>query len=262
MRKTTKSNGTEADRIQQLLTLLYDGNQSKMAEDIGIAQPVISRVVTGKHQPGKRLLSAIAAHPKVNPGWLATGLGDPLLSAVRPETTSGWPVPIARCLLPGLPVEHHHLLTPEVHYVPGVTYRDTIYAIRARDCMTDQLAQLHRILAADLLLVDADATAWKKSINVLEGKLCAIRTAAGDMHSIQFHQVFVNERGNGIFYETDDQIQKRLGQIADSREVRKQYGKEQRSILLDGDGSENPKQIETLKANDLLGIAIELRRIF
>lgn len=100
------SDSTAADRIRWLLTTVWQGNRSEMARAAGVSHAVIVRVASGEQNPGRRLLQAIAAVPKVNPGWLLAGQGAPLLSVSTEGPADGWPVPVTSTLLPG-PVEEH-----------------------------------------------------------------------------------------------------------------------------------------------------------
>src|SRR4051794_24015954 len=98
--------GPQAARIKRLLEILFSGHQRRMAEETGLSHGLLSEIVNGRKGPGRRVLDAIAGHPKVNPHWLYLGEGEPLLTAHSNEPSGGWSVPIARAILPG-PVADH-----------------------------------------------------------------------------------------------------------------------------------------------------------
>src|SRR5436190_21351486 len=96
---------TPAGRIAWLLTHLFGGNMRRMAEAVGVTHSVLSKVVGGQQGPGRRLLESIASHPKVNPDWLFSGEGEPLLAASHPGTGEIWEAPISHILLSKPPTE-------------------------------------------------------------------------------------------------------------------------------------------------------------
>src|SRR4051794_2903827 len=97
---------TLAGRIAWLLIHLFGGNMRRMAEAVGVTPSVLSKVVGGQQGPGRRLIEAICSLPKLNPSWLISGEGEPLLAARHPGPGQVWEAPIARVLLSGSPAEH------------------------------------------------------------------------------------------------------------------------------------------------------------
>ena len=81
---------------------------------------MLSKIATGEQSPGRRLLEAIASHPKVNPAWLLSGEGTPLLAEKPNVPTEGWPVKIASKLLPGPLDQHRRLLLDDTFPVAGI----------------------------------------------------------------------------------------------------------------------------------------------
>jgi transcriptional regulator with XRE-family HTH domain len=81
-----------AARVWEVLQCYFLGSQSEMARQLGMTQPAISLVVTGKREPGPRLLNAIARLPGVSADWISSGKGTlPERQAVRDPR---------RCFLP------------------------------------------------------------------------------------------------------------------------------------------------------------------
>jgi hypothetical protein len=68
-----------AERVKWLLNKLWAGHQTRMADDIGVNQSSIGNVIHGRREPGRAMLMSIASVPLVNPAWLLTGEGSPLI---------------------------------------------------------------------------------------------------------------------------------------------------------------------------------------
>ena len=116
---------TLAKRFLYYLDTVFRGNQSMMAQQLGCSQAVISKIKTGRQPPGQRLLSALARHPKINPAWLLTGEGQPLLCGDGRLA--------CRRLARSSPVARHVLRAAST--IIGASYRDTMFRSLAR-CFT------------------------------------------------------------------------------------------------------------------------------
>jgi hypothetical protein len=226
-----------------------------MSQAIGIAQPVISRVASGKQQPGSRFLEALAAHPKVNPMWLHTGDGDPLLESHGAATAAGWPIPVAGALLPGPPADYPELLTARVEYVPGVLYRETVYAVEAANCVPAILDSSERLFPTDLIVIDTDASRWRGNVQFLNGRLCAVANVADDVNRILLQRVYVDDA---------EPSELRLREHADPRHesIEGVYGKRFRLIRFKGEEEEcAPKpELEPLSPLQVAGASLQLIR--
>ncbi len=99
----------EADRIRYLLANCWAGNQNQMARDLGCSQSSLSRVVSGKLRPGKRLLKLITDFG-VSPKWLFQGIGEPLAERPRPPAGVDFRLPVVTYPLAGPPGEHRDRL--------------------------------------------------------------------------------------------------------------------------------------------------------
>ena len=89
-------------RIEQLLRLEWADNKSAMARVLGVSQPVISRVTSGRQEPPASLLLALAKRPRMNLRWLFLGEGEPLTQRDL-GAGGGRFCSVARRLLPGAP---------------------------------------------------------------------------------------------------------------------------------------------------------------
>ena len=170
---------TSGGRIAILLRDVWGGNQRKMAEDGGVSQPAISKVVRGDQPPGRRLLELVAADPKVNPDWVLRGVGGPT-PAPAPESTGGdWMVPVAGCILPGHPRRHAALLTGARLPVATFYRSESRYLLAVQSGDPVVPAEGERVDPGDHLLMEADRDAWLGNRMVLVGKLVALRLGGG-----------------------------------------------------------------------------------
>jgi hypothetical protein len=147
----------------------------RMAEDAGIGHAVISKIVNRTQAPGRRVLEAIASLPRVNPGWVYAGEGEPLLAVQEDVHQSGWAVPISSVLLPGLPAEHRPLLGGLTLPVAFEHFSVSRYAYQVKSSDAIVLAAETRIAPGDFLVLEADRAAWTGSLSVLFGRVCCIR---------------------------------------------------------------------------------------
>jgi len=165
---------TPAGRITWLLVHLFDGNMRRMAEAVGVTHSIVSKIVGGQQVPGRRLMESIASHPKVNPGWLASGEGEPLLAARHPGPAECWEAPISQYLLPGPPAEHDRLFAGTSFPLAGGFYRPTRYLYRVGGGDPIARADAEKVAPGDLLLLDAGAEIWRANRQVLANALVVL----------------------------------------------------------------------------------------
>lgn len=165
---------TASERVSWLLEHLWSGNRSQMARDIGVSHSVLAKIAAGTQSAGRRLLGAIASHPKVNPGWLLTGQGEPLLAASTASPADGWPLPISRQLLWLRPSEQREFFTGETFPVPGALYRETRYWLRVLPANSLVQLPLWAVRPHDLLLMETDPAYWA-SAEQIDELICAVR---------------------------------------------------------------------------------------
>lgn len=250
---------TPSDRVRFVLTTVFGDNQSAMSRAVGIAQPVISKVILGRQAPGKRFLQAVADLPKINPAWVFHGEGQPLLATQDIEEKHGWPVPVADGLLPGPPVDHQEMLTTRVEYVPRAIYRDTVYAVEARHCRPVVDDPAERMRAADLVFVDADAGRWQSNLQVLHDRLCAVSVPTESGFVIRMQRVPPDlqdsRRKARRFTDSDTDLAKR-------KVAKAEYGKNLRSIDVDGAPEQLDQNLVDVDVDQIVGIAVQLIRNF
>ena len=163
-------------RIGWLLKKVWQGSQTKMARDIGVSQSVISHVVVGRQEPGRKLLAAIASNPLVNSRWLITGEGEPLVAQfTEPGRRALY---VATGLFEGLPEEHSECLGSMLE-VPLRLYRATRYWVEIpADCSLVSDNSL-KIAAGDLVLFEPDRHGWPVD---LKGHPCIVQDDDGGLH--------------------------------------------------------------------------------
>ena len=172
---TPGSESTPAERVTWLLDSVWNGNRSEMARSVGVTHSVLAKIAAGQQDPGRRLLSAVASHPKVNPAWLLTGVGAPLLAVDDAGPSSGWPVPIATQLLPGQVADYRTLLSADTFPLAGAFYRPSRYCYRLSRHSPLVKSSRPRFAEGDLLLLETDS-AWWFDEEMVDDKFCVVRT--------------------------------------------------------------------------------------
>lgn len=158
-----------AKRVEWVLKNVWEGVQVKMASDIGVTQSAISNIITGRQQPGRKFLAAVASNPAINSKWLISGDGEPL---ARPNSEPGRrALYVARTLFEGLPDDHGDCLGDMLE-VPLRLYRPTRYWFEIpADCPLVSVSSL-KIAVGDLMLFEPDQKGWPDSI---KGHPCIIK---------------------------------------------------------------------------------------
>jgi len=196
-RKTAAAADKPAERLVFLLEALWSGNRSAMAAAIGCSHTAISQVATGKRPLGGRLMKLVAEHPKVNPIWLLSGEGEPLLAEGTGVPSEGWPVPVVHSPLPGPPMEHPALLTGRTFPAPGVWARESRYWLQIRDGQEITTAMGSRLAAGVLLLIETDVGDFRREPQQLNGRLGVINTGTDAEVTLQLMR-FVFDANAGL----------------------------------------------------------------
>jgi hypothetical protein len=176
--ETPESSSALTARLNLLCKLIWKGNRSRMAKDLGISQPVMSRVLAGQQAPSTKLLEALARWPRLNVRWLFNGEGEPLSDRGLGDG-GGHFCPVASRLLPGSPQEHPELLTGLSLAVATAYYSPTTYYYRLepRDPLVG--AKGSRMAAGDYLLIET-APAWVSRPAAFRGRLGVFRSRDRD----------------------------------------------------------------------------------
>lgn len=192
---TSKLSDT-AQRVEWVLKKVWSGSQTKMAAEIGVSQSAISNVVTGRQQPGRKFLAAVASKSLINSTWLITGEGDPLITQ-GPES-SRRALYVARTLFDGYPEDHGDQLGNMLE-VPMRFYRSSRYWIEVQTgCPLTKFDSL-KIAVGDFVLFEPDAKNWPAN---LVGHPCIVRTQHGDLQFDcvvnQHHDTITTSGANSI----------------------------------------------------------------
>lgn len=169
---------TPADRVTWLLKQVWSDNRSAMARDIGVTHSVLTKIASGTQAPGRQVLSKLAEHPKVNPTWLLTGSGEPLL-VKNDSPEEGWPLPIAAQALPGDMEKFRALLSGESFPVAGAFYRPSRYWLRVS--VHEPLAKVPQaaLNIDDLVLLETDPIFWNHG-EMVDKRIVAVRSCDKD----------------------------------------------------------------------------------
>lgn len=154
-------------RVNWILTNLYGGRQRRMAEESGVPQSQISRIVNGRLGVSPDVLDALARLPGVNPDWVRRGEAQPLLPATKGT------LPVALCVLRGSPLDYPQMLTGHRHPVAEQLDRETRYWLEVQpgsDLVRDPRL---RMCAGDMLLMETDRE-WTSRLEHITGKLCGV----------------------------------------------------------------------------------------
>lgn len=65
--------GMFSHRIRFLMWLLWDGNSRWMANDLGVTQGLVSKVVNGRHKSSLKMVDRLAKRTGISRPWLESG---------------------------------------------------------------------------------------------------------------------------------------------------------------------------------------------
>jgi len=157
---TGRSNKRDvANRVIFLLDSLWQGNRTAMANAVGCCQSAVSQIATGRRPPGRSLLTRIASLPVVNPGWLLTGDGEPLLTTKGVQTTEPC-LPISDRPLTGSPLVLGVKLTGETFPVQHSFAGPGRYWLRIKPGTAITKDGQAKVDADDLVLMESSSEVW------------------------------------------------------------------------------------------------------
>ena len=177
MGKKRPSKTTPIDRFTYLWEAVWRKNSSAMAREIGVSHTAVAKVVRDGQPPGRHLLESVAGHAKVNPGWLLSGEGEPLLAEKTVSQSGGWQVPISLVLLPGPIAKHQELLSGKSAFTAGFYYRPTRYWYEVPADAAIVKRNRERVSGGDLVLIETDPKQVRRLLDesATYGLLCVIR---------------------------------------------------------------------------------------
>lgn len=198
------------ERVRWLLLNYWNKNRSAMARDLGCSHTSIYKIVHRDWEPGPRILAALKAHPRLNPTWILTGEGEPL---VAEKSTGHKVLPIADQLLPGAPEDHADRLTPGYFPVAEPQYRPTRYWYRVGRGAA--ILETHEpVVAGDLLLMETNPD-FRAHEQDVDDRLCAVRIREDKTETIMLGKVGYQNTEEEQLLEVDifPQPRKRVGKF-------------------------------------------------
>ncbi len=250
---------TTAERVAWLLESVWSGNRSEMGRAIGVTHSVLGKIAAGKQSAGRELLSKLAEHPKINPTWLLTGSGEPLLASDQ-SSMSGLVLPIADHPLPG-PTEKNrsHFLGP-CFPVAGAYFRASRYWLRFSDELSPHNFRRAGLRPGDLILMETDYNYWATESQVANHIVVASQATAGT-YQLCFARLLSlpNQKKPVLVFEendTADQLRQFTLKI-EGREVQveEEMPRRRRGTLI-------TDSFPYLKLDDILAIGILVVRTF
>jgi len=170
--------------VADLVEQISGGNQRDFARKTGCSQPLISKILSGKQQPGRELLEKMASLDGVDRPAILRFIDVDDTSLVWGEAQ----VPIAQCLLDGHPEDRRDQLTTNSVVLSRSIYRPSLYAVAARGCEPAFGDPSERMRADDMIVIESSTGRFRKNLQSLNGKLCAV--SEGD--TITLRRVWVN----------------------------------------------------------------------
>jgi transcriptional regulator with XRE-family HTH domain len=166
---TTVSDELHA-RIARLSELIWSGNQSAMGRDLGVDQSAVSKVLAGKQQPSAMLIERLATWSRVNPAWLMSGRGEPLLDG---STTPGVGLycPLVEEIPPGRLSELPAVRAGVSYPVAGAHYTPTSYWFKVPP--NHPVTYGTDVTTRDLILIETDPQ-WTGSIGTVRDKMVVL----------------------------------------------------------------------------------------
>jgi len=157
-------------RLKHLRDERFGGNSSRMARELGISHPVISRVLSGDQPPPGKLLEAAAKVPGLNIRWLLAGEGESFTDRGLGDG-GGHFCPIARALLPGDPKSHPELMTQTSLAVATAFYAPSAYWFVVPKGHPIIKGSGNKVSVGDYLLIETVAQ-WTRRQTAFEKRLC------------------------------------------------------------------------------------------
>ncbi|MCA8994949.1 MAG: helix-turn-helix transcriptional regulator, partial [Planctomycetaceae bacterium] len=188
-RKTGKLQlSVSAQKVAELVESTSAGNQRGFARLVGCAQPVISRILNGKQQPGRDLLERIAKLENVNRDELIATLE--AQEAIDRVTKTL--VPVACALLDSHPRKRIDQLTSNKVAVSPAIFRSSLYTVHARVCEPAFSNPSEQMRADDLIVIETSIERLRTNLQALNGKLCVVVTKSLSGQTITLRRVWMS----------------------------------------------------------------------
>lgn len=160
-------------RVGRVYRELYGSSQAAMAKDLGVSQPLISKVVRGEQEPGPKLLAALVKNPRLNPRWLMEGGGEAFFPVER-ELGLGLFLPVFK----RIQTAFHRGDTDAfaaLQFPLSILLKSTVYLLEIQPGDAVLRFPELKFAAGDLLALDSDASTWSERPQILTNRLVAVR---------------------------------------------------------------------------------------
>jgi len=253
-KKPKSTLSTSAQMVTELVERISSGNQRAFARAVGCSQPVLSRILNGRQQPGRELLERIAALPGVD--------RDELLATLKVDTTldraAETMVPVANSLLDGNPASRPDQLTARTIILSPDVYRPSLYAVSAKACEPAYSDALERMRADDLIIIESKVEGMRRNLQILNGKLCVIVVRGSKGNTITLRRVWVKFDAKQADWAVRTCPDAKVENFRSDK-----YGNRLlRSIVIDlPEALPEPEYVDqVVDVNDIVGIAVQLVR--
>jgi hypothetical protein len=250
--ETGPDTSTIEGRVMWVLMNMYEGNQRRMSNDLGISQAAISRLARGEQKAGNNVIAAIIANPQINKVWLLSGRGTPLAAQDREALSSGLTLPVATEILPGLPSQARLLLSGLYFPVAEPYHASGRYWLQVG--ADDPITRIDawKIKEQDFLLLEADRRVWCDDVRFLDRKLCAIRLA-GKSPKYVLSEVRCDPEGGGLVHVHFGEEDGRSVRAEESEPVHRLIRRRIRIVDVgDGPTPEEPKDVAASGSADVI----------
>ncbi|MBT6156426.1 MAG: helix-turn-helix transcriptional regulator [Planctomycetaceae bacterium] len=184
-------------RVVHLLDELWNGNQSAMARDLGLSTTAVHKVLHGQQEPGRRFLTALAKQPRVNPAWVFTGEGEPLLGFPTLSSEGGTPLPVLDRLLPGSPEGYASQIVGREHWVASALWRPSRYLLRVSSDFPVMGDPEAKVAVGDLLLIETEPF-WRDEPAALHNKLVSVDLSPSGTLDMQLGRAILQRDAAGF----------------------------------------------------------------
>lgn len=231
----TALGGQAAERFRWALQSVFGGSQTDMASALECSQSMISRIVTGRREPGPQLLNALANYPALVKRWVLTGEGK-ALRADSLDFEGEAALPVALKPFIGLPFDRPELLEELLYPTPRSLCRRSRYWVRAAAGHPLVNDEGFNIAAGDMVLVEPDSANWPMK---LRGTACLVRIAIGNSEQLLWARNLSAKDGHGDTRDYDF-LGQRPSDVEDVNALRDKTGRHYLAIDL-GDSKSIPK---------------------
>lgn len=174
-RSRSARKSTPAGRVAIVCKDLFGDSPAEMAASTKVSLSALYNVLSGRRDPGRSMLLAIAQHPQVDAAWLLTGKRAGLPVALQP--------------LPGSPRAYRRLLDGATHPVAESLSAPTRYWLALREKDLNELPAELSLHVGDLLLLETSKQEWGDDGSRAIGRPCVVQIDATEGTKLALRQI-------------------------------------------------------------------------